>query len=171
MQTLNILNVIVRYTLGIIMMAYGLIKIFQIQFDLPSEVYDLLLREMDGVTITWAFLGFSPWFSMLLGVFEFVPAVLLLFRRTKLIGALLLFPMLMAIFLINLAYGFLIHMQLFTGILLLMDMVVIFFSRQALFGIFNKALQKAPRHQRIELIANILLITGAIVLIVLTIKL
>ena len=66
-------------------MAYGMIKILQIQFILPSEVYDYELRKLDGVTMAWAFLGFSSWFSILLGLFELIPGFLLLFRRTKII--------------------------------------------------------------------------------------
>ena len=111
MQLKIILENILRYALGIIMMAYGFIKIFEIQFLLPSEVFNLELNAIDGVTLTWVFLGFSPWFSILLGTMEFLPALLLLFNRTKLIGIVFLLPSLVVVFLVNNAYGFLLHMR------------------------------------------------------------
>jgi hypothetical protein len=114
-------QLIVRYLLGMIMLAYGLIKVFQIQFILPADAYELQLKQLDGVTLTWAFLGFSSWFPILLGVFEIVPAILLLFARTKLLGAILLFPSLLTV-MINNAYGFLPHMRISTGVLLSMNL-------------------------------------------------
>lgn len=121
-----------RYTLGTVMMVYGIIKLTGIQFVLPPHVYDYPLKELDGVSLTWAFLGFTPWFSFLLGVFETVPAVLLFFNRTKLWGAIFLCPILLAVFLINAAYGFLPYMQLFTGALLLIDILLLLHHRQVL---------------------------------------
>lgn len=102
----KMLIVVVRYLLGVIMMAYGLIKIFDIQFRMPSEAYEMQLKEVDGVTLTWAFMRFSRWVSIVLGILEFIPGVLLLFDRTKFVGSLILIPSLLAIFLINNALSF-----------------------------------------------------------------
>lgn len=68
---------IIRYVLGLIMLAYGWIKILGFQFILPADVYEYQLKDLDGITLTWAFLGFSTWFSILLGLAEFIPALLL----------------------------------------------------------------------------------------------
>lgn len=127
MRNRIIYETIVRYALGIIMFSYGLIKILRIQFILPSSIYEEALKNIDGVTLTWAFLGYSPWFSILLGFLEAIPAVLLLFQKTKLLGALLLFPVLINVFFINVAYGFLSYMQLLSGGLLLMNIIILFF--------------------------------------------
>lgn len=67
-------HLIMRYLLGVIMLGYGLIKILQIQFILPSHIYDYQLKQLDGVTLTWAFLNFSSWFTILLGLLELIPA-------------------------------------------------------------------------------------------------
>ena len=170
MRARLILEGVLRYALSIIMMSYGIIKIFKIQFSLPSEVYNLSIGELDGVTLTWAFLGFSSWFSVLLGVFEFVPSALLLFTRTKLIGAVLLFPMLLTVFLINNAYGFLTYMRVFTGMLLLMNICLLFLNRNALIKILKSTIYQAPKNQRTEFTINILIIVIVIVSIVLIFK-
>ena len=81
----------------------------------------------DKVELTWAFLGFSTWFSILLGFLELVPGFLLLFKRTKFLGAILLFPSLLGVFLVNNAYNFMSHMIIFTGFLLFFGFVVTIF--------------------------------------------
>ncbi|MBK8290111.1 MAG: hypothetical protein IPK96_03245 [Flammeovirgaceae bacterium] len=126
---MNFLTGAIRYMLGLTMIAYGLIKILQIQFVLPPDVYLLPLNQLDGVTITWAFLGFSSWFSMLLGVIELVPGFLLLFRKTQLLGSLLLLPALLGVFLVNIAFDFSPPMKVLTGALLFLNLVIIYPNR------------------------------------------
>ena len=158
-------QLLIRYILGMIMMAYGMIKILQIQFILPSEVYDYELRKLDGVTMAWAFLGFSSWFSILLGLFELIPGFLLLFRRTKLLGAILLFPSLLTVFLINNAYGFLPHMRMFTGVLLLMNLLLLYPSHKLLIRFFKETLYQSPVSFT-EIVINFLILGLVMVLII-----
>lgn len=139
----SIVFVLSRYILGITMMAYGLIKIFQIQFVLPPEVYSYELRLVDGVTLTWAFLGFSPWFASVLGFFEVVPGFLLLFGRTKLLGAILIFPLLLAVFLVNNAYNFLPHMRFLTGVLLLLNVLLLFSGYRSIRSFLKEILSQS----------------------------
>ena len=47
--------------------------------------------EPSGPSFVWSFYGYSPFYGRLIGVFELVPAVLLLFRRTATVGAAALF--------------------------------------------------------------------------------
>ena len=157
---------IIRYLLGLTMLAYGWIKIVGLQFILPADVYEYQLKDLDGVTLAWAFLGFSTWFSALLGLAEFIPALLLLFRKTKLIGAILLLPGLLAVFLINNAYEFLLHMRIFTGILLIMDLLLILAHAKEITRSFKRMLQKHHKTKSSELIINLILILLVIILIV-----
>lgn len=99
----NVLNHIVRYLLAIGMMPYGISKIFNYQFQVPASVYAKPLGDLPGTSLTWAFLGYQPWFQFLLGVLETLPAVLLLFRRTRRAGALLMLPMILNVALMNVA--------------------------------------------------------------------
>ena len=160
---------IVRYALGLIMLAYGWIKILGLQFILPDAIYEYQLKDLDGVTLTWAFLGFSRWFSTLLGLAEFIPAFLLLFRKTKVIGAILL-PALLAIFLINNAYGFLPHMRIFTGVLLMMDLLLISAYYKEIRKFLETILQKQPTTKSVELIINTSLVLLVTLLIAFNLK-
>jgi hypothetical protein len=60
---------------------------------IPTSVWLTPLEGLTGKNITWAFLGFSPWFQTLLGLLEFVPAFFLLFTRTAFIGSIFLLPL------------------------------------------------------------------------------
>jgi hypothetical protein len=92
------------YYLGFSLLTYGLTKIFQTQFVLlPFAAWQLPLEKASGSNLAWAFLGRAPWFQVLLGFLEFIPAILILFRRTALLGAILLLPMTLNVFLINYA--------------------------------------------------------------------
>jgi hypothetical protein len=51
--------------------------------------------------LAWAYLGYAPWFQRLLGVAEFVPALMLFFRRTARLAAVLMFAVLVNITLVN----------------------------------------------------------------------
>ena len=159
-------EIVIRYILGLIMVAYGLIKIFQIQFRLPPSSYEIPLGHLDGITLTWAFLGYNSWFAFLLGIFEFLSGVLLLFKSTKLMGGILLLPTLIAIFLINNAFGFLTYMRIFTGFLLLLNILLLANHLNILKLIVKKIVCTQPKNPQIELIFNFTLISIVIFLVV-----
>lgn len=150
---------ILRYVLGLIMIAYGLIKIFEIQFILPPYVYDIPIKDLDGVTLAWAFLGYSSWFTILLGIIEFIPGTLLLFRKTKLIGSLLLLPGTISIFLVNNAYDFLPYMRFFTGTLLIINLILLAAHYKRLIRVFKEIIFYRNKGVKIEFIVNVLLIS------------
>ena len=79
------------WALGSAMMPYAISKLFDWQFQVRASEYARPLGETSGKTLTWAFLGYSPAFQVLMGIFEFVPSLMLFFRRTRRLGAVLLF--------------------------------------------------------------------------------
>ncbi|HLK66067.1 MAG TPA: hypothetical protein VKU19_21685 [Bryobacteraceae bacterium] len=92
---------VARLALGIGMMPYGVSKLFDLQFQVGAWNYARPLGELPGTLLTWAFLGYSPAFQFLLGLFEVGPAILLLSARTRRVGALLLFPVVLNVAMIN----------------------------------------------------------------------
>lgn len=96
------IEALLRYFLGFSLLIYGLTKILQTQFVLlPFAAWELPLERVQGTQLTWAFLGKTSWFQVLLGFLEFIPAILVLFRRTALLGSILLLPMTLNVLLIN----------------------------------------------------------------------
>lgn len=83
------LTVIVRFYVGLMLINYGMIKIFKLQFPYPY-LFRLLqpYGESSPMGLAWTFLGFSKGYNYFMGFAE-VAAGLLLFRRTMTFGALL----------------------------------------------------------------------------------
>jgi len=123
---------IVRYILAGEMIGYGLLKIIGMQavFVFPFSGWQHPLEAATGSQLTWAFIGYSSWFRVLLGLFEFLPAVLLLFRRTTLLGAILLLPMTLGVFLINQALDLWPYTKWLTTGLLLLNCFIFLFEWQ-----------------------------------------
>ncbi|WEK20544.1 MAG: hypothetical protein P0Y49_05255 [Candidatus Pedobacter colombiensis] len=83
------LTVAVRFYVGIMLINYGLAKVFKTQFPSPG-----LLRltqnygDSSPMGLAWAFIGFSKGYNLFIGFAELL-AGLLFFRKTITIGALL----------------------------------------------------------------------------------
>jgi hypothetical protein len=92
---------VARLALAVGMAPYSISKLFDLQFQVGASNYALPLGEISGIGLAWAFLGYSPVFQTLMGVFETVPVIMLLFARTRRLGALLLFPVLLNVVMIN----------------------------------------------------------------------
>ena len=90
-----------RYLLALGMVPYAWSKINAMQFQVGASTYAKRLGEASGSALTWAYLGYNPSFQILLGVLEGVPVLLLLWTRTRRLGAFLLFPVLLNVFLVN----------------------------------------------------------------------
>ena len=150
------------------MLPYGLTKIMRTQFIvLPFYTWSEPLKDIPGATLTWAFLGYSPWFTVLLGFLEAVPAVLLLFRKTKLLGALLLFPVLLNVFLINMALDLWPSTQKISFVLLLMNITLLLFHHSLLQDVCKRIFNHivSVRRTGVETLINSVLV-GAITLLV-----
>lgn len=83
------LVVLVRFYLAFTLMLYGSIKVIQLQFS-PPGLSRLLqpFGESSPMGLAWTFLGFSKGYNMFMGIIEML-SVLLLFKRTMVIGAFL----------------------------------------------------------------------------------
>jgi hypothetical protein len=80
----------IRLFLAITFIAYGTIKILGGQFIHEDFVIDS--RTTDGATLVWSFFGYSPVYGRMIGLAELIPGILLLFSRTRTVGALILLP-------------------------------------------------------------------------------
>lgn len=95
---------IARYNLSFWLIPYAVSKILLTQFVLlPFDKWREPLEQLSGPNLAWAFLGHASWFQISLGFLELIPAVLLLFRRTSLLGAILLLPIMLGVVSINYA--------------------------------------------------------------------
>jgi len=116
---LDFLRTYVRYGLAFTMLLYGIQKVFPIQFA-PLMLNRLLEPYGDSSPqgLLWTFMGFSRLYTIFAGSVEVVGAVLLLWRRTTLLGALLLAGATTNVLLLNLSYD--VPVKLYSAHLLVM---------------------------------------------------
>jgi uncharacterized membrane protein YphA (DoxX/SURF4 family) len=96
------LRAVVRLGLGYIFISYGTSKLLDVQFA-PATYYQLdrPLGELPGIQLTWLFFGYSHVYASFIGLSQIACSVLLFFRRTYLLGACLLMPIIGNIVFIN----------------------------------------------------------------------
>jgi hypothetical protein len=97
---------LIRFWLAAGIATYGFGKILGTQFTTPTiSVRDTLAGDLTGRKLTWFYFEYSPAFTLIIGWLQIVGSLLLLFRRTTLLGIFILLPVMLNIVLINLFYG------------------------------------------------------------------
>lgn len=96
--------VLIRRFLGVVFIAYGLVKLFGGQFVYSD--WTITRSTASGPFLVWAFYGFSPAYAKFIALCELIPGILLLFPRTAFVGAAALFPVALNITVMDFAYGF-----------------------------------------------------------------
>jgi hypothetical protein len=96
---------VVRYRAAIGIIGFGFTKVLPVQMPYPS--LGLLTSDFGDFTaqkIYWLSIAIVPWYQVFAGVVELAAGVLLLFRKTTTLGAVLLFGALADIVYVNFAY-------------------------------------------------------------------
>lgn len=126
--------------ISIILIKYGIDKIFKTQFPEPeSNILFTRFGNLDKDILFWSTIGTSKIYNTVIGCIEFLSGILLLFRRSQFLGLLLSVISFTQILIINI--GFDISVKLFSLILLLMN---IFLLRKTGWKLFLKII-KLPK--------------------------
>lgn len=133
------------FSLAFEMAAYGAVKIFPGQFLPPT--LDRLLQPIGNTSpmgLLWTFMGASQGFTILSGAMEMLGGILLVIRRTRLLGALVSIVVLTVVFAMNLSYD--VPVKLFSGHLLFMAICIAMpnFRRLVDFFILNRTVEAEP---------------------------
>ena len=120
----EVMRVGLRYVLAAAMLSYGFSKVFHLQMPSPSA-YRLDERYGDSspMGLLWAFMGYSASYSFFAGAAEVCGGVLVLFRRTTMLGAILIAAIMLNIEILNLSYD--VPVKLYAAHLLLMACVLL----------------------------------------------
>lgn len=98
----RILELAFRWHVAISLFVYGIAK--TVQFDAPAG-NDTPVNGLTGQQLMWAFYGYSMAYAKFLGIVEITGAALLLFRRTTLLGCLVVSGVLVNVIAQDIAYG------------------------------------------------------------------
>ncbi|MGK6352200.1 DoxX family protein [Parapedobacter sp. DT-150] len=139
------LRVLVRYYLAMIMMSYGTSKVFHLQMPSPS-LWQLVqpFGDKSPMGLAWSYVGYSSAFSMFTGLTEVIGGLLLFFRRTTTLGALLVAAVMLNVAVMN--FCFHIPVKLYSTQLLVMAVFLLLGDGDRLLRVLvlNKATEAAP---------------------------
>jgi hypothetical protein len=90
-----------RYFCAFMLYMYGTSKLLHLQFNMQSELANRAIGSLNGYELTWYYFGVSRVYACILGLTQVAGATLLLFRKTTLMGALAMLPVMANILLIN----------------------------------------------------------------------
>ncbi len=93
-----------RYACSWFLYFYGISKLTGHQLVVPAWVAQKPIGSLDGMTLTWYYFGYSHAYKYILGLIQLVAASLLLFRKTALLAAVIMLPIMVNIVLINIFY-------------------------------------------------------------------
>src|SRR5216110_286805 len=94
-----------RFVVSFFIILYGFAKLNGSQFTILASELDKPMGQVSGFWLTWYYFGYSPIYGNFIGLMQIVGGVLLMFRKTTLLGSCLLFPIVTNIVLIDIFYG------------------------------------------------------------------
>jgi len=104
----EIFELVLRQCVFIILNIYAISKIFGGQFymkgRLPAEVASTTLGEASSFSIAWTFMGHSYYYILFIGITQLVGAWFLLWNKTKLLGVLILIPIMINIIVFDIIF-------------------------------------------------------------------
>lgn len=94
-----------RYFVAFFMLVYGFAKLNGSQFTILDSELDRPMGEVSGFWLTWYYFGYSRAYGTLVALAEIGGGLLLLSRRTTLLGALVLLPVMLNVILVDVFFG------------------------------------------------------------------
>lgn len=122
----DLLRSYLRYVLAITMLGYGLAKTTFITSQFSDPSVDQLMKtygESSPMNILWTFMGASRAYTIFAGLGEVVGAMLLIWRRTAMLGALVVIGVMTNVVMLNFCYD--VPVKLYSSHLLLMAFMIL----------------------------------------------
>ncbi len=140
------LRIYIRYSLAATMVGYGLGKFTQFPPPQPERLVQPY-GESSPMGLLWTFMGFSAVYSLFTGFAETLGGILVLFRRTTTLGALVVVGVMSNVVLLNFCFD--VPVKLFSSRLLLMAIFLLLPDLQRLANFFLLDRPTAPRPPRL----------------------
>jgi multidrug transporter EmrE-like cation transporter len=131
------LRIYVRYALAFTILAYGMDKVFALQFSWSLPGPGRLAEpfgDYSPFALMWTFMGYSKAYTIFCGAGEVIGGVLLFFRRTTTLGALIICAVMANVVALNFCYG--VPVKLFASLLLLMAIFLVVPDAKRLLDVF-----------------------------------
>lgn len=94
-----------EWVAAVLAILYGFAKINESQFTILDSELARPMGDVSGFWLTWYYFGYSAVYGSLLALIQIGAGVLIVLPRTKLVGALMLLPVVINIVLVDIFYG------------------------------------------------------------------
>ena len=94
-----------RYLTAFFLLLYGFAKLNGSQFTILASELDRPMGQVSGFWLTWYYFGYSPFFGNFVALVQILAGILLMFRKTTLLGSCIAFPVVTNIVLIDAFYA------------------------------------------------------------------
>lgn len=147
-QTNNKICTVVKvtscYYLIFVLLSYGLNKVFLQQFPMPEanilySNFGVLQKDI----LYWSVLGLAPVYTFFIGVIECLIAVLLFFKKTRLIGLQLALTSFIYIFIINISFD--ISVKMYSFLLIIITIYQLFFYQNEIKKVLENLFSKTSK--------------------------
>lgn len=129
------LCILVRYSLAGIAFTYGILKVFAMQMYFPNlSQLATPLGDYLPMRFSWMFIGYSEPYQIFSGVAETIVALLLIWRRTALLGALMAVGVFANVAMLNLSYD--IPVKIYSINLLIASIFLVWQEKDRLLAFF-----------------------------------
>jgi hypothetical protein len=129
------LRVMLRYSIALGLVSYAVAKILPQQFPpLGPFNYEARVGELTPMRLLWTFMQYSRPYSFFGGVMESVAIVLLCFRRTATLGALVTVAVMTNVALMNIAYD--VQVKLYAVMIVVSAGVLVLYDARRLLAVF-----------------------------------
>jgi len=134
-----LLCLFLRYTLALTAFIYGVDKILALQMPFPMlSQLATPLGDFLPMRFSWLFIGYSSPYEIFSGVMEVLVALLLFYRRTATLGALIATAVFLNVMMLNLCYDIPVKLYSINLVLMCLYLLANEFDRIACFFVLNK---------------------------------
>ncbi|MFC0779950.1 hypothetical protein [Flavobacterium sp. HJSW_4] len=123
----NTLISLLRFWLAFHVCIFGFEKIIDVNFSFSYHINDSLVSTLTGQELTWKYYGYSYRLSIIVAILQISGGFALLFKRSILLGLVLLMPVMFNILLINLFYN-IGPITCFTSIIIMLGLAYLLFQ-------------------------------------------
>jgi len=135
---------VTRYFIALDLCMFGFQKIFHLQFVIPLGVLDNPFSSLSGEDMMWAFFGWHYAFTVIIAGLQIGGSLLLLFRRTRLLGTIILLPILFNILLLDYFYDLELVVKAYVTLLTLITIYLLLLDYDRLVEFFFRAKNHLP---------------------------
>ena len=163
-------ELVLRQCAFIILNIYAISKLLGGQFymngKLPTEIANTTLEEASSFSLAWTFMGHSYFYILFVGFTQLLGAWFLLWNKTKLIGVIILIPIMVNIIIFDIIFLDVYPALANAIIVFSMLLLVLFFNKEIIIGTYQRLID-SPKNSKVPLKRRLITIGITILVIVL----